>query len=196
MQKKSQVKSRHNSKPVTKKNIVEENSRFKVLLTGAVIGAIGSILLAPQSGQKTREQLAKQSQWAGKMFGDLGKGIAEQAKKVADREAIYNWSDYAGTIGGGSSRGRTAMVIAGVLAAVASTLLFAPRPGKETRQWLTRQMRTGRDRFNEAVEKVQSDAQKVTQRIRDTVKVGVQSNGDMAQRMTETTGSEIYRHAR
>ncbi len=87
------------------------------------------------------------------------------------------------------------MVIVGVLATVASTLLFAPRSGKEARQWLAKQMRTGRDRFKEAVEKVQSNAREGTQRVRDTVNEGVQSIGGMAQHMSDT-GSEIYRHAR
>jgi gas vesicle protein len=189
MQKKSQVKKKHNSKPLARKVIVQNKSYFKILMTGAVMGAIGAILLAPQSGRKTRERFAKQTQWAGRMFGDLGRGIAEQAKKVANLEATYNWPGYARRIGGRSSQGRMAMVVAGVLTAVASTLFFAPR-SKEAGQWLTKQMRTGRDRFNEAVEKVQSDAQKVTHRVRDSV-----SNGDMAQ-LIKATGSEIYRHVR
>jgi gas vesicle protein len=194
MGKKSQVKNKHNSKPLTEKDTVEKKSRFKILLTGAVIGAIGAILLAPQSGQKTRERLAKQTQWAGRKFSDLDREIAEQAKKVADGEAIHNGSDYADTVGGGSSRGQMAVVIVGVLAAVASTLLFAPRSGKEARLWLAKQMRTGRDRFKEAVEKVQSDAQEGTQRVRDSVMESVQVVGTAAQRIADTA-TEASRHA-
>ncbi|MFY9269400.1 MAG: YtxH domain-containing protein [Candidatus Manganitrophaceae bacterium] len=153
---------------------MEKKSQFKILFTGAVIGAIGALLLAPQSGQKTRERLAKQTQWAGWKFGEMAKIIAEQAPKSADRNALHNRSDYAELIGEGSSRGRTAMVIVGVLAAATSTLLFAPRSGKETRQWLAKQMRAGCDALKVAAEKVQIHTQKGTEPVRDTVKEGVE----------------------
>ncbi|MBM3941702.1 MAG: YtxH domain-containing protein [SAR202 cluster bacterium] len=40
------------------------------LITGAVIGAVAGLLLAPKSGKETREMLVDQGQRAGRYVGD------------------------------------------------------------------------------------------------------------------------------
>lgn len=178
---------------------MENKSQFKILIAGAAIGAIGALLLGPQSGQKARERLVKQTRWAGQKFGEIAERIAQQAGQKAEQEVqasrkVQDRLDSVPVLNDESSTGRTALVLVGVLAAAAAALLLAPQSGKETRQWLGKQMRTGRDRIKGAAEKVQSYAQKGTQRVQDTVKEDVQPIGDTAQHLSET-GSEVYQHA-
>lgn len=179
---------------------MDKKSQFGILLTGAVIGAAGAFLLAPQSGRKNREWLGEQTQWAGQKISEMAEKITQQAGQKAEqgvqasRRAFQKRFDSVPVLNEGSSTGRVAWVLVGALAAAAAALLLAPQSGKETRQWLAKQMRTGRDRLKVAVEKVQSYAQEGTQGVRDTVMESAQVVGNTAQRIADTA-SEASRRA-
>jgi gas vesicle protein len=178
---------------------MEKKSQFGILLTGAVIGAAGVFLLAPQSGRKTREWLGEQTQWAGQKFGEMAEKIARQAGQKAEpevqasRRAFQNRFDSVPVLNDESSTGRVAWVLVGTLAAAAAALLLAPQSGKETRQWLADQVRTGRDRLKEAGARVQDYAQKKTQ-VREPVMESAHVEGNTAQRIADTE-SGISRRA-
>jgi gas vesicle protein len=161
---------------------MERTSQFKTLFAGAVIGAAGVLLLAPQSGRKTRAWLGGQTQWAGQRFGQLAETLAQQAGKKADPVLVDGWS-----------AGRMAWVMGGVLAAASAALLLAPQSGKETRRWLADQARTGRDRLKEAGAHIQDFAQTKTQGVRDTAKEGADVVESTAQRIADTA-AEVSLH--
>lgn len=178
---------------------MERKSQLTIFAVGAVLGAAGAWLLAPQSGRKNREWLSGRTRWAGQQFGEMAEKIARQAGRNAgqevqtSREVIQDGFGSVPAGSDGSSTGRVALVLAGAVAAAAAALLLVPQSGKETRQWLADQVRTGRDRLKAAGARVQDYAQKRTRGVRDTVMDNAQVAGSTAQRVADTASDASRR---
>jgi gas vesicle protein len=70
---------------------MEDNNNFGWFLAGAVIGASAAILMAPKSGQDTREYLSKSTkdsreamESSGRELMDRGKELYDRGKKIAE----------------------------------------------------------------------------------------------------------------
>lgn len=137
------------------------------MITGAVLGAIGALLLAPQTGRQTRRWLAEYTNLGGEKLREAG----EEAQRYLGRaQERFNGSRFSQEDNGG----RTTFALTGALVGVAAALLFAPQSGAETRQWLAEQARRGQERVKEGAEQIKQYAQEGSQRIRQAANEGAE----------------------
>lgn len=137
------------------------------MITGAVLGAIGALLLAPQTGRETRRWLAEYTNLGSEKLREAG----EEAHRYLGRaQGRFNGSRFSSREETGA---HTTFALTGALVGVAAALLFAPQSGAETRQWLAEQARRGQERVKEGAEQIKQYAQEGSQRIRQAANEGV-----------------------
>ncbi|MEO5657145.1 MAG: YtxH domain-containing protein, partial [Nitrospiria bacterium] len=122
------------------------------LMTGAVLGAIGAFLLAPQTGRQTRRWLAEYANVGGEKLKEAGEGAGRYFSR--SNGSRYQEEDGAG---------RTAFALTGALVGVVAALMFAPQSGNETRQWLADQAKRGQEKVKEGAEQLKHYAQEGSQ---------------------------------
>lgn len=132
------------------------------LMTGAVLGALGAFLLAPQTGRQTRRWLAEYANLGGEKLKEAGEG----AGRYFNRGKGSRYEE--------EGAGRTAFALTGALIGVAAALMFAPQSGNETRRWLADQAKRGQDKVKEGAEHLKHYAQEGSQRIRQTTREGAE----------------------
>ena len=63
----------------------DEGTSILWFLGGALVGAAAALLLAPESGQRTRRKLIKQARKSGRVLGDSASDIYEKGRDLYER---------------------------------------------------------------------------------------------------------------